>query len=1053
MSVIYLYVGSLEYSVHKTTIVSRSNANLLLHLPFASLTDYDVEKEFESPKKYINLLMEENNFDAIIKETKFMNTLNGKDTDPCKYFDVDDFISLKLNQRTSLNIFSLNIRSLPKHAGELLCFLESLETQFDVIVLTEIGRCNLSTVENLFKGFTNYFSPPINNSKGGVGIFISNRLGKKMRKTNIEIVRTCGCAICEIESVCLTFDCYDLSFCLLGVYRHPSGNKKHFITDLEKSLEKINKKHITYLIGDLNIDLMLFDKITDHGDYATMLFSHGFLPYITFPTRITPHSATLIDHIFIKTNNIELETVAGILYSEISDHLPCFITVKTNTSIINPDRPKVRLFGPNQCNIFIEKMTNFDWDVIYTENTDWYQEFVSVVYNIFASSFPMVTISRKRIKDKIWITKGLKISCRTNSKLYKHSLKHPNSPAAQKYPRYNKILKSCISKAEISYHADIFQNKETSSKDIWKHLNSTINCGKTRRKTDIDKIFFKEKFHTTDEDIANAMNEHFCTVGETLQSRLPNTDSDSFKKYLPPSTLNSFVLSHIMHEEIIREIKNLNSKKAIGPDGIGAKIIKLCPPIFADNLMKIFNRSIDLGEYPSDMKIARVIALFKKGNHSEPENYRPISLLSCFNKLFEKLICIQLKDFIEKYKIYVEFQFGFRAGHSTILALTEITDRIRSLMENGNYVFGLFVDLSKAFDTVNHDILLYKLSHYGIRGHANKFFRSYLSGRKQFTNINNVKSTSRSISCGVPQGSVLGPVLFLLYINDLSRAVGDNISRLFADDTGVFTHGRNINVLRNDSVTKYRLLFKWCLENRLTINYSKTCFIVFHPINKPMPADLKDIKVDNITISRVEVTKYLGLHLDEKLNWKHHVTQLCQGLTKFFGIFKKIRESLTSKLAKQLYYAFIYSRIHYGIQIYGSCAATTLSKIQRLSNGLLKFLLRYDRRTSTTTLHKDLKILKVDDIYEVNILTFVGNCLNGKCPKIFENYYNYQHQQHSLRDSRPKLTVPRHRTEYAFDSVRIKGAVLWNSLSTEIKSKATLKSFRKILKSHYIGRY
>ena len=225
------------------------------------------------------------------------------------------------------------------------------------------------------------------------------------------------------------------------------------------------------------------------------------------------------------------------------------------------------------------------------------------------------------------------------------------------------------------------------------------------------------------------MNEHFCTVGESLQSALPPCDNHTFKNDLPNRIVNTFVLSHVHFEEIIREIKNLDPKKAIGPDGIGAKIVKLCPDIFADNLLKIFNNSIEKGEYPSEMKIARVIALHKKGNKSEPDNYRPISLLSCFNKIFERLLCTQLHSFLEKYKILVEFQFGFRQDHSTILALTEITDNIKNLLDNRNYVLGLFIDLSKAFDTVDHSILLYKLSHYGIRGHTNKFFKSYLTER------------------------------------------------------------------------------------------------------------------------------------------------------------------------------------------------------------------------------------------------------------------------------------------------------------------------------------
>jgi len=210
---------------------------------------------------------------------------------------------------------------------------------------------------------------------------------------------------------------------------------------------------------------------------------------------------------------------------------------------------------------------------------------------------------------------------------------------------------------------------------------------------------------------------------------------------------------------------------------------------------------------------------------------------------------------LEKYKILFEFQFGFREHHSTTLALIEITDTIRRHLDQGNYVLGLFVDLTKAFDTVDHEILLYKLNHYGIRGHANRFFRSYLSNRKQYTFVNGEHSSIMTVECGVPQGSVLGPILFLLYINDLCQAVGPEIARLFADDTGLFTSNSNFQNLISESKDIYRKLFKWCLSNKLTINDSKTCFILFHTKNKPVPKDFSAIQIDDIIIKRMDNTK------------------------------------------------------------------------------------------------------------------------------------------------------------------------------------------------------
>ena len=226
----------------------------------------------------------------------------------------------------------------------------------------------------------------------------------------------------------------------------------------------------------------------------------------------------------------------------------------------------------------------------------------------------MVTVSRKRYKDKPWITKGLKISCKTSTKLYKIFITKPNTPAALRYPNYNRILKACIKKAENMYYSEIIQDKETTAKNLWKNLEAVINNkNKKKMSHDIEKLLYKGKYNFSDKDIANAMNDHFCSVGETLQTRLPACNNENFKTYLQSSLPNTFILSHVIFEEIFREIKLLDPKKAAGADGIGAKVIKLCPEIFAINLEKIFNHYIDRGEYPSEMRIARVIALHKKG--------------------------------------------------------------------------------------------------------------------------------------------------------------------------------------------------------------------------------------------------------------------------------------------------------------------------------------------------------------------------------------------------------------------------------------------------------
>ena len=399
--------------------------------------------------------------------------------------------------------------------------------------------------------------------------------------------------------------------------------------------------------------------------------------------------------------------------------------------------------------------------------------------------------------------------------------------------------------------------------------------------------------------------------------------------------------------------------------------------------------------------------------------------------------------------------FSLASGNTTLplSPFIEITDTIRRHLDQGNYVLGLFVDLTKAFDTVDHEILLYKLNHYGIRGHANRFFRSYLSNRKQYTFVNGEHSSIMTVECGVPQGSVLGPILFLLYINDLCQAVGPEIARLFADDTGLFTSNSNFQNLISESKEIYRKLFKWCLSNKLTINDSKTCFILFHTKNKPVPKDFSAIQIDDIIIKRVDNTKYLGLFIDEKLNWTNHVHFVCRSLTKYFGIFNKIKSLVTRPLARQLYFSFVYSRIQYGLEIYGTCSAGLLSKLQTLQNGLLKLLLCRNYRESTNVIHSELKILKVKEIRIVNLANFVNNCLLGNLPAPFNLYFQYRNSMYGFRNQ--NLNVPWARTTCGSLRTQVSGAKLWNGLLNHdvCRSFVLKKSFKKSLVKHYLVAY
>ena len=315
-----------------------------------------------------------------------------------------------------------------------------------------------------------------------------------------------------------------------------------------------------------------------------------------------------------------------------------------------------------------------------------------------------------------------------------------------------------------------------------------------------------------------------------------------------------------------------------------------------------------------------------------------------------------------------------------------------------------------------------------------------------------MQSTFGDVQCGVPQGYVLGHIMFLIYINDLYTVIDTEHTGLFADDASIILCNKNLTDLIDACKEKYKHINKWCHDNKLTINHYKTYFIIFHTKNKSVPRELHNIDIDGIFIQRVTYTKYLLyiVVIDEKLNW-HDVDYVCSSLIKFFGIFSKIKHFMNKNTARNIYFAQIYSRINYGIEVYGKCAASYMSKIQTLQNKLMKMLLQLHYRTPTDDLHAMLNILKVNDMFKTNILSLVNRCLLLDVPPVFYDYFKYQEVNYDLRLKR--LEVPRLRNNYGMFRVAVQGADLWNNIPDTLSFFTVKNCFKEHVVKYYIGTY
>ena len=475
-----------------------------------------------------------------------------------------------------------------------------------------------------------------------------------------------------------------------------------------------------------------------------------------------------------------------------------------------------------------------------------------------------------------------------------------------------------------------------------------------------------------------------------------------------------------------------------------------------DPLVHIFNSSFEEGVFPTQMKVAKVLPLFKAGNSSDVNNYRPISILPAFSKIFEKLVAKRLRKFLESKNILSDTQFGFRPGYSTELALTSLKNSVCKSIDEGLYTCGICLDLSKAFDTVNHNILLSKLEKYGIRSKPLCWFKSYLSNRKQFVELNSCKSRFETIKYGVPQGSVLGPLLFLLYINDLSKSSSLLNFLSFADDTTI--HYSNNSLINLFSTLNFELkkVSTWLKLNKLTLNTDKTKYLIFSSVQKLYRIKgkyTKDIVLNDTPIERVDKIKLLGVIISEDFKWEAYITSLCNKLSRNVAIINKLKNYISSSILLKLYNTLITPHINYCITVWGNSESYNLDRVLRLRKKAVSSICRVSFLDHSNPLFKQFNILKVDELFKLNIGKFMYKLSKNNLPKIFVDDFPAVSEIHNYRTRSAKLNrvhVSAHNTALFSKTIIITGPKIWNKIPFKIKESKTIKSFKKSFVKHII---
>ena len=730
-----------------------------------------------------------------------------------------------------------------------------------------------------------------------------------------------------------------------NIYRLPketNADYDRFMNEFNVLYEQLHQSTTNIaFFGDFNIDLLKLRDRTKCNEFFELMTSRSLIPKITLPTRVSRNSATLIDNAFCKLSNFS-KTTCRILVNKLSDHLPYFVCfdnlIKAKGT---PKLVKIQSFN-NEDSIknFKADLGLYDFDSKLTKVSpdENYDIFDNILKDLREKHFPLKIMKFNRYKHKRnnWITKGLLNSIKFRDKLYiklkKTARDTPSYNSLEiNLATYNKILKTSIRSAKLSYYNEKFRKFKKDIKNTWLTIKELIN--KTNNKKNLPKFFTVNGENIYEpQKIANEFNRYFNELGPSLARKIKHQNSQTtFQNFLSNATPRRFEFHETSEEHVSHIIDKLPTKTSRGFDGLSTKLLKEIKETILSPLTTIINQTIRTGIFPQKLKIARIVPVHKKDDNTILGNYRPISVLPAISKVLEKVMHQQLCTYFESQNLIFPSQYGFREKHNTEYAVIENIDRVIDCLENKQTPLNIFLDLSKAFDTLDHSILLSKLSHYGISGNSYKLCDSYLTNRLQFVEYDGIKSELLNITTGVPQGSILGPLFFLIYMNDFGRSTNMFRFIMYADDTTLLTMlSTNNDELRSQEELKLNCelekISTWLKVNKLSLNVSKTKYILFHPKNKVI-SDLNLI-LDGDKLQRVTTFDFLGITVDECLTWNEHIHKIQMKIAKTLGVMNRIKLYLPSDTLLTIYNSLIYSQFLYGILLWGP-QCNKLDKIQK----------------------------------------------------------------------------------------------------------------------------